>query len=125
MYKLIALDLDGTLTNSKKEILDETKEELIQLVNEVKPLIEQEQSLVKIRSPCKVIGNIYGAYNDLMRYFESFGNPSDDNQMGDINVMQYVFLGDFCDRGYNSLEIILLLFALKIKYPNFIYLIRI
>jgi protein phosphatase len=59
-----------------------------------------------------------------MRYFESYGNPSDDNQMGDITVMQYIFLGDFCDRGYNSLEIIFLLFALKIKYPEFIYLIR-
>jgi hypothetical protein len=59
-----------------------------------------------------------------MRFFESFGNPSDDNQMGDINVMQYVFLGDFCDRCHYSLEIIFLLFALKIKYPNFIYLIR-
>ena len=38
--------------------------------------------------------------------------------------MQYIFLGDFCDRGYNSLEIILLLFALKIKFPQFIYIIR-
>jgi protein phosphatase len=59
-----------------------------------------------------------------MRYFESYGNPSDNIQNGDINVMQYIFLGDFCDRGNQSLEIILLLFALKIKYPDFIYLIR-
>ena len=59
-----------------------------------------------------------------MRFFESFGNPSDDNQNGDINVMQYIFLGDFCDRCFYSLENILLLFALKVKYPDFIYLIR-
>ena len=63
-------------------------------------------------------------YNDLMRFFESYGNPSDNIQNGDINVMQYIFLGDFCDRGFYSLEVILLLFALKVKYPNFIYLIR-
>jgi protein phosphatase len=38
--------------------------------------------------------------------------------MGDINVMQYIFLGDFCDRGLYSLEVILLLFALKAKYQS-------
>ena len=101
-----------------------TDEEIQNLIEEVKPILEKDHSLIKIRSPCKIFGNLYGIYNDLMRYFESYGNPSDDNQMGDISVMQYVFLGDFCDRGYNSLEIILLLFALKIKYPQFIYIIR-
>ena len=98
--------------------------EIYNLIKEVSPILEKEKSLIRIRSPCKIFGNIYGDYNDLMRFFESFGNPSDDNQMGDINVMQYVFLGDFCDRCHYSLEIIFLLFALKIKYPNFIYLIR-
>ena len=101
-----------------------TDEEILNLIEEVKPILEKDHSLIKIRSPCKIFGNLYGMYDDLMRYFESFGNPSDDNQMGDISVMQYIFLGDFCDRGFNSLEIILLLFALKIKYPEFIYLIR-
>ena len=99
-------------------------EEIQKLIEEVKPILEKDHSLIKIRSPCKIFGNLYGIYNDLMRYFESYGNPSDDNQMGDISVMQYIFLGDFCDRGYNSLEIILLLFALKIKFPQFIYIIR-
>ena len=95
-----------------------------ELIEGVKPILEKDRSLIRIRSPCKIFGNLYGIYNDLMRYFESYGNPSDDNQMGDITVMQYIFLGDFCDRGYNSLEVILLLFALKIKYPEFIYIIR-
>ena len=99
-------------------------EEIIYLANEVIKIISKENSLIKIRSPCKIFGNIYGIYDDLMRYFESYGNPSDNIQNGDINVMQYIFLGDFCDRGNQSLEVISLLFALKIKYPNFIYLIR-
>ena len=106
------------------ESLPFTNQEIFELIKEVKPLLEKDHSLIRIRSPCKIFGNIHGVYNDLMRYFESFGNPSDDNQMGDINVMQYIFLGDFCDRGLYSLEVILLLFALKIKYPDFIYLIR-
>ena len=101
-----------------------TDEEIQNLIEEVKPLLENEHSLIRIRSPCKIFGNLYGIYNDLMRYFESYGNPSDDNQMGDISFMQYIFLGDFCDRGFHSLEVVLLLFALKVKYPEFIYIIR-
>ena len=100
------------------------KKEIFYLIDEVTKIISTENSLIKIRSPCKIFGNINGIYTDLMRYFESYGNPSDNIQNGDINVMQYIFLGDFCDRGNLSLEVILLLFALKIKYPNFIYLIR-
>ena len=110
--------------DSIHESLPFTNQEIFDLIKEVKPLLEKDHSLIRIRSPCKIFGNIHGVYNDLMRYFESFGNPSDDNQMGDINVMQYIFLGDFCDRGLYSLEVILLLFALKVKYPDFIYLIR-
>ena len=101
-----------------------TKEEIELLIEEVIPIISKDNSLIKIRSPCKIFGNIYGVYNDLMRFFESYGNPSDSMQNGDINVMQYIFLGDFCDRGFYSLEVVFLLFALKVKYPDFIYLIR-
>ena len=106
------------------EELPFTDDQIFALLKEVKPIMEKERSLIKIRAPCKVFGNLYGEYNDLMRFFESFGNPSDDNQMGDISVMQYIFLGDFCDRGYYSLEIVLLLFALKVKYPEYIHILR-
>ena len=99
-------------------------EEILNLIEEIKPILEKELSLIRIRLSCKIFGNLYGIYNDLMRYFESYGNPSDDNQMGDISIMQYVFFGDFYERGFNSLEVVLLLFALKVKYPEFIYLIR-
>jgi serine/threonine-protein phosphatase 4 catalytic subunit len=43
---------------------------------------------------------------------------------GDIPETNYLFLGDFVDRGFNSVETFLLLIALKVKYPERIYLIR-
>ena len=132
--KLIEKFLDTLLRPNdwfdKKVMAELTKkfpfksEEILYLIDEVIKIISEENSLIKIRSPCKIFGNIYGIYTDLMRYFESYGNPSDNIQNGDINVMQYIFLGDFCDRGNQSLEVILLLFALKRIYPDFIYLIR-
>jgi diadenosine tetraphosphatase ApaH/serine/threonine PP2A family protein phosphatase len=59
-----------------------------------------------------------------MRFFESYGHPSDDNTMGDIHLQQYIFLGDFCDRGNYSLEVIFLLLALKVRYPDHIFIVR-
>lgn len=92
-----------------------TYDEIVFLIQESAVLIAKDHSLIRLRSPCKIFGNLYGQYNDLMRFFESFGHPSDENQMGDIHVMQYIFLGDFCDRGNHSLELILLLLALKVN----------
>ena len=51
-----------------------------------------------------------------MKFFYSYGNPSDNIKNGDIYIMNYVFLGNFCDLGIKCLEVILLLLSLKIKY---------
>lgn len=101
-----------------------TKDELDILLKETARIVHKEKTLLSIRSPVKIFGNLFGQYYDLMRFFETYGNPSDVNPMGDININSYVFLGDFIDRGNYSLEVIFLLFALKVKYPDSIYLVR-
>ncbi len=58
-----------------------------------------------------------------MRFFSSFGNPSDINLNGDIYIFNYIFLGNFIDFGFESLEIILLI-ALKVQFPKNLFLIR-
>jgi len=100
------------------------KEEIDILLKEVAQIIHKEKTLINVRSPTKVFGNLFGQYYDLMRFFEAYGNPSDVNPMGDINISTYVFLGDYCDRGTYSLETIFLLFALKVRYPDSIILLR-
>lgn len=91
-------------------------EEIDCLINEAFKMFSRDATVVYLKTPVKVFGNLNGQYNDLMRSFESYNHPSDDTSNGDIHVMQYIFLGDICDRGLYSLEIILLIFALKVNY---------
>ncbi|KAK9458099.1 Metallo-dependent phosphatase-like protein [Dipodascopsis uninucleata] len=74
-----------------------------------------QPTLLELSPPVKIVGDVHGQYNDLIRLFEMCGFPPAAN---------YLFLGDYVDRGKQSLETILLLLAYKIKYPENFFLLR-
>ncbi|KAG9134013.1 hypothetical protein Leryth_004719 [Lithospermum erythrorhizon] len=81
----------------------------------------QESTVLQLKAPIKVFGDLHGQFGDLMRLFDEYGFPS---TAGDITYIDYLFLGDYVDRGQHSLETITLLLALKIEYPDNVHLIR-
>lgn len=88
----------------------------------VRELVESQPTMVDVRAPCKVFGDIHGQFSDLLLFFGYFGQPQ--HYAGDIEAIEYLFLGDYVDRGPCSCETLLLLLSLKVLYPERIWLIR-
>ncbi|KAK6270714.1 hypothetical protein POUND7_007812, partial [Theobroma cacao] len=97
----------------KQVQLSET--EIKQLCVASRDIFLQQPNLLELEAPIKICGDIHGQYSDLLRLFEYGGFPPNAN---------YLFLGDYVDRGKQSLETICLLLAYKIKYPENFFLLR-
>ncbi|THU56988.1 hypothetical protein C4D60_Mb11t23010 [Musa balbisiana] len=95
--------------------------EVGELCHAAEQIFRQEPTVLQLKAPIKVFGDLHGQFGDLMRLFDEYGFPS---TAGDITYIDYLFLGDYVDRGQHSLETITLLLALKIEYPENVHLIR-
>ncbi|KAI4385423.1 hypothetical protein MLD38_003450 [Melastoma candidum] len=95
--------------------------EIADLCDSAERIFSSEPSVLQLRAPIKIFGDLHGQFGDLMRLFDEYGSPS---TAGDIAYIDYLFLGDYVDRGQHSLETITLLLALKVEYPNNVHLIR-
>ncbi|GMH31006.1 hypothetical protein Nepgr_032849 [Nepenthes gracilis] len=95
--------------------------EVGELCHAAEQIFMQEPTVLQLKAPIKVFGDLHGQFGDLMRLFDEYGYPS---TAGDITYIDYLFLGDYVDRGQHSLETITLLLALKIEYPENVHLIR-
>jgi serine/threonine-protein phosphatase 2A catalytic subunit len=89
---------------------------------EVKSLTElarerllQESNVQPVPAPVTICGDIHGQWHDLMELFRIGGNAPDTN---------YLFMGDYVDRGYYSVETVSLLVCLKVRYPDRVYILR-
>ena len=84
-------------------------------INSSQSLFIEQPILLELAAPIKVVGDIHGQYYDLLRLFEYGQFPPESN---------YLFLGDYVDRGKQSLESICLLLAYKLKYPENFFILR-
>ncbi|KAJ8768204.1 hypothetical protein K2173_021144 [Erythroxylum novogranatense] len=95
--------------------------EIADLCDTAERIFSSEPSVLQLKAPIKIFGDLHGQFGDLMRLFDEYGAPS---TAGDIAYIDYLFLGDYVDRGQHSLETISLLLALKVEYPQNVHLIR-
>ncbi|KAF2436997.1 Serine/threonine protein phosphatase [Tothia fuscella] len=89
--------------------------EIQAICSAAREVLLSQPALLELAPPVKIVGDIHGQYTDLIRMFEMCGFPPSSN---------FLFLGDYVDRGKQSLETILLLFCYKLKYPENFFLLR-
>ncbi|KAK8503449.1 hypothetical protein V6N12_066139 [Hibiscus sabdariffa] len=95
--------------------------EIADLCESAERIFCAEPTVLQLKAPIKIFGDLHGQFGDLMRLFDEYGSPS---TAGDIAYIDYLFLGDYVDRGQHSLETITLLLALKVECPHNVHLIR-
>ncbi|PIA15364.1 Metallo-dependent phosphatase [Coemansia reversa NRRL 1564] len=89
--------------------------EIVAVCHAAREVFLAQPTLLQLAAPVKITGDIHGQYTDLLRLFDKCGYPPHCN---------YLFLGDYVDRGKQSLETMLLLMCFKIKYPDNFFLLR-
>jgi len=95
--------------------VDLKEQDIVELCQAVQQTFMNEPMLIRTEAPVKLCGDLHGQYYDLLRILEHSGY---------IPNTKYIFLGDYCDRGKQSIETLCLLFAYKVLYPDKVYLLR-
>jgi len=98
-----------------KELKCLPEKDLKELCEKAKEIFIEESNVQNVSAPVIICGDIHGQIYDLLELFK---------KGGDIPNSRYIFMGDYVDRGYNGVEVLELLLALKIKYPEHITLLR-
>ena len=91
------------------------EETILQLISKAKEIFVNEENVQTVHAPVTICGDTHGQFYDLLELFDIGGRCPETN---------YLFMGDYVDRGYQSIETLCLLLCLKIRYPTRIYLTR-
>ncbi|PVH33193.1 hypothetical protein PAHAL_9G591400 [Panicum hallii] len=91
------------------------EQEVKSLCEKAKEILMEESNVQPVKSPVTICGDIHGQFHDLVELFRIGGKCPDTN---------YLFMGDYVDRGYYSVETVTLLVALKVRHPHRITILR-
>jgi diadenosine tetraphosphatase ApaH/serine/threonine PP2A family protein phosphatase len=82
-----------------------------------------ETNVLVLSAPINICGDIHGQFDDLLYIFQQAGAMLR-NDIVAFHKQHFLFMGDYVDRGYHSLNTFLFLACLKLEFPGNIFLLR-
>ncbi|CAM9148960.1 unnamed protein product, partial [Scytosiphon promiscuus] len=114
--KMAEADLDPeslAVRFARQDVLSRT--ETVKILRQGTAILDTEENVLELEGETVVVGDLHGQFFDLLNLLETYGKPPE---------RQYLFLGDYVDRGFFSCEVALYLVSLKVAFPRKVYLIR-
>eukprot|EP01088_Endostelium_zonatum_P000411 TRINITY_DN10689_c0_g1_i1.p1 TRINITY_DN10689_c0_g1~~TRINITY_DN10689_c0_g1_i1.p1 ORF type:complete len:480 (-),score=82.32 TRINITY_DN10689_c0_g1_i1:159-1598(-) len=106
------------IENLKKHFVREgrlTHDDVRKILSKATAILREEPNILTLPEPITICGDVHGQYYDVLKLFEIGGDPA---------TTMYLFLGDYVDRGYFSIEVLLYMYCLKIKYKDTFFMLR-
>merc|ERR1711972_730159 len=103
------------MNNGSGKLVQMEEDQLKSLLHVARDTFMRQPTLLELQAPLNIMGDIHGQFPDLLRIFEGGGAPPASN---------YLTLGDYVDRGKQSIETVCLLLAYKVKYPENFFMLR-
>ena len=91
------------------------REDLELLCQAAQGALTQDSTLIELKAPVTIFGDIHGQFTDLLQFLKMADDPK---------TSKMLFLGDYVDRGPNSIEVISLVFCMKVLFPKSVFLLR-
>ncbi|KAF1759919.1 hypothetical protein GCK72_008164 [Caenorhabditis remanei] len=92
-----------------------TSKTCMALLEKAKDIFMRQGAMLEVEAPVKICGDVHGQYGDVLRLFDNGCFPP---------LANYLFLGDYVDRGPQSLEVVTLFLAYKVKFPVNFFMLR-
>lgn len=109
------MKIEKILENIKNKQIIPSEKEIEYICSEFKRVCLASQNVIKVSSPISIVGDINGNFGNLTSIFDLMGAPP---------YNKFLFLGNYVDKGSQSLFVLCYLFCLKILFPSQIFLLR-
>ena len=92
-----------------------SRDDLVLLCHAVQQALTDDRTLIRLKAPITIFGDIHGQFTDLLQFLKMTDGPE---------ASKLLFMGDYVDRGPNSIEVISLVFCMKVLFPKSVFLLR-
>jgi hypothetical protein len=101
------------------------EEDVIRVLDVLLGTLWMEDNVAIVKSPVVIVGDVHGQYEEVRLLFQkALGQPQGRDSPPDLEGKNFLFMGDYVDRGHYSLNTLLLVISYKLQAPGTVTMLR-